>query len=129
MDLKILTPEKVVVEATDVSAVSAMAADGSVGILPHHVPMVTPLQVANLTYTKAGQSHAAAVMGGMLSTDGQHVTILSEAAELAQDVDIVRAEAAKKRAEARLAENKENLDVKRAELAMARALVRLKLKK
>lgn len=129
MDLKILTPEKVLLEESNISEVNAVAVDGALGVQKHHVPMVTPLKPALLTFTKGGTKKTVAVMGGMFSTDGQTVTVLSEAAEQEADIDFVRAEEAKKRAEARLAEQKENLDVHRAEYALAKALARLQLKR
>ncbi len=129
MDLKILTPDKVVVEETGVTEVIAASTDGSFGVQEKHIPMVTPLKSAVLTYIKEGQSRSAAVMSGMFSTDGKNVIVLSEAAELETDIDFLRAEEAKKRAESRLSEKKDNLDAKRAEMALAKAMTRLKLKK
>ncbi|MEB3287900.1 MAG: ATP synthase F1 subunit epsilon [Vampirovibrionales bacterium] len=125
MKLKIVTPERVVLDE-DVEAVYAKAVDGEVGILPKHIPMVTPLEIGSLSYVKAGQKVPAAVMGGLLSTDGYVVTVLSEASELRQDIDKLRAQQAKERAEARLREKAESVDFTRAERALARAAARLK---
>ncbi len=127
MQLKIVTPERVVLEET-VEAVYAHAEDGQVGILPKHIPLVTPLKIATLSYVKNGQKELAAVMGGILSTDGQSVTVLSETAELSGEVDKARAEQARQRAEARKHEFDEHTDMARVEKALARAMVRLSLK-
>ncbi len=125
MKLKIVTPERLVLEE-EVEAVYAKATDGEVGILQRHLPMVTPLDVGVLRYVKNGDKKPATVMGGLLSTDGQSVTILSDAAELSSEIDKTRAQQAKERAEARLRERKDELDFARAEKALARAMARLK---
>jgi len=127
MQLKIVTPERVVLDDT-VEAVYANATDGQLGILPKHVPLVTPLKVAVLSYTKGGQKHLAAVMGGILSTDGESVTVLSDTAELSNEIDTARAEQARQRAEAKLHERSEHTDQATAELALSKALVRLAAK-
>lgn len=126
MRLKIVTPERVVFE-DEVEAVYAKAVDGEIGILPKHIPMITPLEIGSLSYVKAGHKEPAAVMGGLLSTDGFNVTVLSEASELKTDVDKMRAEQSKERAESRLREKAETLDTERAQRALARALTRLKV--
>lgn len=128
MKLKIVTPERIVLEE-DVDAVYAKAVDGELGVLPKHVPMVTPLESALLHYKHNGETHWAAVMEGILSTDGQTVTVLTDAAELAGSVDYARAEKARERAEQRLREKSDELDVARAKASLSRAQVRLKLRK
>lgn len=127
MRLKIVTPERVVLDDT-VDAVYANAVDGQIGILPKHVPLVTPLKIAVLSYTQNGQKQLAAVMGGILSTDGQSVTVLSDTAELSSEIDTARAEQARKRAEAKLHERSEHSDYATAELALSKAMVRLAAK-
>ncbi|MGE0200202.1 MAG: ATP synthase F1 subunit epsilon [Candidatus Melainabacteria bacterium] len=127
MHLKIVTPERVVLDA-EVDSVNALAVDGYVGILPKHVPLVTPLAVGLLEYVAGGKAkEQVAVMGGVLSTDGREVTVLCDAAELRGEVDALRAETARKRAEALLAQKQESVDVQRARLALARAMTRMKL--
>lgn len=126
MKLHIVTPERTVVEE-DVDAVYAKTSDGSVGILPKHVPLVAPLEIGVMTYVKAGQRQPLAVMGGMLKTDGKSVTVLSDAAELSSEIDAVRAQHAKDRAEAQLHQVKDHFDVALAQQALARAMVRLTL--
>ena len=125
MKLKIVTPERVVLD-TDTEAVYAAAVDGEVGILTRHVPMVTPLKIGVLRYTDGGNKKPATVMGGLLSTDGETVTILTDAAELGTEIDRLRAEQAKARAEAALKAKADAADHAEAERALARATVRLK---
>lgn len=126
MRLKIVTPERVVVEE-EVEAVYGNAVDGSIGILPHHIPMATPLAIGVLSYVREGHKLPLAVMGGVLYTDGGNVVVLSDAAELSDEIDVVRAQKAKERAEASLRSHEDAYDAAQVRQALARALVRLKL--
>lgn len=126
MKLKIVTPERIVVE-DEVDAVYCKTTDGMVGILPHHVPLVTPLDIGVMSYVKNGQKLPLAVMGGLLNTDGKTVTVLSDAAELSNEIDLVRAQQAKARAEAELHKHNDRVDMAVTQQALARALVRLSL--
>jgi F-type H+-transporting ATPase subunit epsilon len=126
MRLKIMTPDRVLIDQ-DVEAVYAMAIDGSIGILPKHIPMVTPLAIGLLSYVvQGGPKEPLAVMGGMLSTDGQTVTVLSDAAERGNEIDVARAQQAKARAEAELRQKQEHYDATDVDQALSRAVTRLK---
>lgn len=126
MKLRIVTPERLVVEE-DVEGFYGKTVNGMIGILPKHEPLVAPLDIGLMHYVKNGQKHPLAVMGGMLSTDGQNVTVLSDAAELSSEIDVVRAQHAKERAEARLREISDEVDIARARQSLSRALARLSL--
>jgi F-type H+-transporting ATPase subunit epsilon len=126
MKLKIVTPERMVVEE-EVDAVYGKTIDGMIGILPKHVPLVTPLEIGVMSFVKNGQKKPLAVMGGLLSTDGDSVTVLSDAAELSNEIDAVRAQHAKERAEAELHKLSDRHDIAVAQQALSRALVRLSL--
>jgi F-type H+-transporting ATPase subunit epsilon len=125
MRLKIVTPARVVLDE-EVEALYAYSVDGEFGVLPKHIPMVTPLSIGVLRFVSKGDARNAAVMGGLFYTDGDSATVLSDNAELASEIDSVRAQHAKERAESRLRERDANVDVKRAEMALARALTRMK---
>jgi F-type H+-transporting ATPase subunit epsilon len=127
MKLKIVTPERVVIEEDGVEAVYGKATDGQIGILPKHVPLVTPLDIGVLYYVKAGQKQPLAVMGGLLRTDGDSVVVMSDAAEKSSDIDAARAQSAKQRAESILNEKNDKVDIQRAQRALARSAVRLTL--
>ncbi len=129
MKLKIVTPTRIVFEDTEIDAVYAQTADGEVGILPRHIPLVAPLNICALRYTKDNQTQTVAIMGGLLRTNGNEVSVLSDAAELAAEIDVVRAKHAKERAEARLKQTTDGIDLRRAEMALARSLARLKVVK
>jgi F-type H+-transporting ATPase subunit epsilon len=127
MKLKIVTPERVVIEEDGVEAVYGKSTEGQIGILPKHVPLVTPLDIGVLHYVKAGQKQPLAVMGGLLHTDGSTVVVMSDAAEKSSDIDAARAQNAKQRAEALLHQKNDKVDVQRAQRALARSTVRLTL--
>ncbi|HZG59004.1 MAG TPA: F0F1 ATP synthase subunit epsilon [Anoxybacillus sp.] len=122
--VSVVTPDGPVYEA-DVEMVSAKAQSGELGILPGHIPMVAPLQIGAVRLKKGGNTELVAVSGGFLEVRPDQVTILAQAAEKAEDIDVERAKAAKERAERRLQGQQEDIDFKRAELALKRAINRL----
>ncbi|MBA2871191.1 F-type H+-transporting ATPase subunit epsilon [Anoxybacillus calidus] len=122
--VSVVTPDGPVYEA-DVEMVSAKAQSGELGILPGHIPMVTPLNIGAVRLKKGGNTELVAVSGGFLEVRPDQVTILAQAAEKAEDIDVERAKAAKERAERRLQSKQEDVDFKRAELALKRAINRL----
>lgn len=123
--VSIVTPDGPVYES-EVEMVSAKAQSGELGILPGHIPMVAPLQVGAVRLIKgAGKPELVAISGGFLEVRPDQVTILAQAAETAENIDIARAKEAKMRAERRLSDKQENADFKRAELALKRAMNRI----
>ncbi|RAK20436.1 ATP synthase F1 subcomplex epsilon subunit [Anoxybacillus vitaminiphilus] len=122
--VSVVTPDGPVYEA-DVEMVSAKAQSGELGILPGHIPMVAPLQIGAVRLKKGGNTELVAVSGGFLEVRPDQVTILAQAAEKAEDIDVERAKAAKERAERRLQSKQEDIDLRRAELALQRAINRL----
>lgn len=122
--LEIVTPERKLYEE-DVNMVVVKGAAGELGILPNHIPLVTPLKIAPVKAKKNGKDEWIAVHGGFMEVRKDKVVILAEAAELGKDIDVMRARQAKERAERRLADKASDLDLKRAELALQRALSRL----
>ncbi|WP_047150794.1 F0F1 ATP synthase subunit epsilon [Aneurinibacillus tyrosinisolvens] len=128
--VEIVTPERVVYRG-DARIVVARGADGDLGILPNHIPMVTPLKIAPVLVKKAneGEEDTIVVSGGTMEVRKDKITILAESAELPEEIDVNRALAAKERAERRLAESAGNdLDFKRAQLSLQRAMTRLGVK-
>lgn len=125
MRFKIVTPEQILLEAEG-EAVYAYGPEGRFGVLKGHVPLVAVLEVGVLCYFIGGKRHCAAIMGGLLRTDGHDVLVLSPIAEKGEDIDVIRAEQAKQRAEERLRAQQRDTETQRAELALARALTRIK---
>jgi F-type H+-transporting ATPase subunit epsilon len=124
--LEIVTPEKrVLSEMVDI--VVAPGEEGEFGVLPHHIPFLTKLKVGELHFRSGAATRFVAIMGGYAEVLPDHVTILAPAAEEATDIDVMRAKAARERAERRLAEVKDRFQFVRAEAALQRAIARLKV--
>jgi F-type H+-transporting ATPase subunit epsilon len=122
--VSVVTPDGPVYEA-DVEMVSTKAKSGELGILPGHIPLVAPLEISAVRLKKEGKTEYIAVSGGFLEVRPDKVTILAQAAERAEDIDVTRAKAAKERAERRLQSKQDDIDFKRAEMALKRAINRL----
>lgn len=121
--LKIITPERILLEE-EVSEVYTKSAAGEIGILPDHVAYMTPVEIGVTKYKQDKEKKYVSTMGGLLQVADNVVTILSNNAELGEEIDVARARAAKERAETLLAAGKE-VDVHRAEIALHRAIARI----
>lgn len=126
--LTIITPEKEFYTGEVVELITD-STEGSIGILADHMPLVTPLTptITEIT-TSDGKKLKAFTSSGILEVKDNVVEFLCDACEWPDDVDLIRAESAKKRAEERLKDQNDNIDYKRAQLALARALSRMNLK-
>jgi len=124
--LEIVTPEKALVRE-NVDEVQIPGSQGYLGILPGHTPLLTTLTVGELWYRVGQEKHWLSIAEGFAEVLPDRVTVLANIAERAQDIDVGRAEAAKKRAEERLAGPTGDLDVERARIALLRAFVRLQV--
>ena len=124
--LDIVTAERVVF-SDDVDVVVAPGVEGQLGILPHHAPLMTMLQPGELQVKKGGEEFSLAISGGFLEVRPDRIIVLADAAERAEEIDIARAEAAKRRAEEQLHLRAPDVDAARAEAAMRRSMVRLKV--
>ncbi|GLX70127.1 F0F1 ATP synthase subunit epsilon [Paenibacillus glycanilyticus] len=122
--VEIVTPERKVYAET-ATMVSVKGIAGELGILPNHIPLVTPLRIAPVSIKRDGKVDVLAVGGGFIEVRKDKVVILAESAELANEIDVNRAQAAKQRAEERLAVKRDEVDFKRAELALQRATNRI----
>ena len=122
--LEIVTPEKQVVSDT-AEEVQIPGKKGYLGILPGHAPLITELAVGEIVYRKDGQSQYLSVAWGFAEVLPAKVTILAEAAERPEEIDVPRAQEAKERAEERLKSHDPDTDFERALYALKRAEVRL----
>lgn len=111
----------------DVDIVILPGADGEMGILPHHAPVLTTLKYGVIKIRRNGKEELFAVAGGVAEVQPTIVTVLADAAENIEDIDIVRAKAARKRAEDVLANLSPETD-RDAALVMEAALRRSKLR-
>jgi F-type H+-transporting ATPase subunit epsilon len=124
--LEIVTPEKLVVKGAAEEA-QIPGLNGYLGILPGHAPLITELSVGVISYRGEGETHSLAVAWGFAEVLQDKVTILAEAAERPQEIDVARAQKSKERAEQRLKSNDPQVDYDRAEDALQRAETRLKV--
>jgi len=123
--LEIVTAEGTVF-ADDVNEVVAWGIEGQLGILPHHVPLMTMLQPGDLLIKKDNEEHYLAISGGFLEVRPDKVIILADACERAEEIDIERAEAARRRADEILKTRPPDVDTAAAEAALRRSLARIK---
>ncbi len=126
LQLDIVTAERLMY-SDEVQSVVAPGTAGELGILPNHTPLLTSLSPGELRVTKDGEQTAIVVSGGFLEVIGNHVTVLADTAEQADDIDIERAEAALKRAEERVAAADSAMDLERALAAMRRSRARVNI--
>ncbi len=125
--LDIVTAERAVY-SEDVSMVITPGVLGQLGILPHHAPLMSMLVPGELIVKKGGDELCLAISGGFLEVRPDRVIVLADTAERAEEIDISRAEEAKRRAEQQLAEKyAPAADAARVEAALRRSLIRLKV--
>jgi F-type H+-transporting ATPase subunit epsilon len=113
-----------------VDEVEIPGADGYFGVLPGHTPLLATLQVGTLWYRKGpggDDKHYLAIAFGFAEVQPDRVTILAQIAEKADEIDLARAELAKKRAEERLAKPTMDMDFERARISLLKSLVRLQV--
>lgn len=129
IDLEIVTPDRLVVRER-VDELQIPGSEGYFGVLPGHTPLLAALAVGELWYRQGSQKRYVSIANGFAEVLPDRVTILAQIAERADDIDVERAESARKRAEARLAQppgrgDAGDLDYARARLALEKALSRL----
>ena len=123
--LQIISPDRVFYEG-EVSKLELNTSEGEVGIYKRHMPMTMIIVPGVMIITQDdGEVKEAALHGGFLEVLPDKVTIMAEVVEWPEEIDVHRAEEAKKRAERRLAEHPDGLDVLRAETALHRAMARI----
>jgi F-type H+-transporting ATPase subunit epsilon len=127
--LEVVTPERQVL-STEVDEVSAPGTLGYFGVLPGHTPFITTLGVGELSYRSGNQWEYLSITWGYAEVLPNKMSVLTETAEMAEEIDLERAERAKRRAEERLREwstTVADVDFERASAALERALTRLQV--
>ncbi|MBC7223155.1 MAG: F0F1 ATP synthase subunit epsilon [Anaerolineae bacterium] len=123
---EVVTAERLLFSG-EVDLVLAPGIEGQLGILPNHAPLITALLPGELIVRQGDEEIVFAVGGGFLEVVHNKVTVLADSAERAEEIDVERALAAKRRAEERLAQRRaEDIDHARAEAALRRAMARLR---
>jgi F-type H+-transporting ATPase subunit epsilon len=126
LTLEIVTPERALV-SREVDEVQLPGAEGYFGVLPAHTPLLATLQVGELWYRVGQEKHYLAVAFGFAEVLPDRVIVLAQIAERPEDIDVPRAEAAKRRAEERLAQPHFEMDLERARIALMKSLIRLQV--
>ena len=124
IDLQIVTPDRLLVHEP-VDEVEIPGSEGYFGVLPGHTPLLASLAVGELWYRKGQEKFYLAIAFGFAEVLPDRVTILAQLAERAEEIDVERAESARKRAEDRLAHSRPDIDFERARIALSKSLARL----
>lgn len=124
--LEVVTPERIAL-SEEVQFLVIPAMEGELGILRSHAPIVAGLKIGVLRYTMPnGDIHYMALSGGLMEVIDNEAKVLVETAEHGREVDLLRARAAKERAERRLAERQDQISYVRAQMALLRAIARIR---
>jgi len=126
IQLQIVSADRSLVNET-VDEVEIPGSDGYFGVLPGHTPLLAVLGAGELWYRQGAAMHYLAIAFGFAEVQPDRVTILAQIAEKAEEIDLARAEAAKKRAEERLARSTVDMDAERARIALLKSLIRLQV--
>ena len=124
LGLEIVTPDRKFYE-DEVDMVVLKTIEGDMGVLYDHVPTVVPLSIGAIKLKQVGKIKQDACAGGFVNITEEKVTVITDAAEWPEEIDKIRADSAKKRAEERLNQKDDDIDFKRAKLALAKAMNRL----
>ena len=126
--LRIITPDRVFYEGT-ADMIEFNTTEGEIGVLPGHIPMTVIIKPGVLTITEKDEVKEAALHSGFVEILPDRMTILAEVVEWPGEIDLERAEAAKRRAEERIKSHPPETDMARAETALMRAIARIQVLK
>ena len=126
LKVDIVTAERLVYSEEGVDEVIAPGIEGELTVLPMHAPLMTMIKPGIMRIVKGNEDIDMAITGGFLEVRNDRVTILADAAERAEDIDVVRAEEARRHAERALEERVSEIQIVEAAAELQRALIRLK---
>ena len=127
LHLEIVTPEKLAY-ADDVDSVQLPGSEGELGVLPHHAPLLSMLGVGELRIRKAGTEESFAIVGGFLQVLPDRVVVMAEMADMASEIDLERAQEARRRAEQTIDSGvTEPADLAAARASLQAALIRIRV--
>jgi F-type H+-transporting ATPase subunit epsilon len=126
LQLQIVSADRSLVNE-QVDEVEIPGADGYFGVLPGHTPLLALVGTGELWYRQGRETHYLSIAFGFAEVQPERVTILAQVAERAAEIDVARAEAAKRRAEERLARATMDMDFERARIALLKSLIRLQV--
>ncbi len=125
--LKIITPHGVYQEV-EIDQINLRTTAGQIGILAHHIPLASAVEISQMNYIIDGKKTYFAVAGGFVHVNENETTLIANAIESQEEIDLKRAEQAKQRAEDRLKNKNPDTDILRAEIALRRAITRIHVK-
>ncbi|HAV64187.1 MAG TPA: ATP synthase F1 subunit epsilon [Verrucomicrobiales bacterium] len=128
LKLEIVTPEARTY-SEDVDMVTLPGVEGEMGIFPMHIPLMTQISAGEITVRKSGEEFFLAVGEGFVQITGEKVSVMTDMAIKAEDIDETKAEEARRRAEARLAEKLDDEESATVQAALAHSLAQLKVKR
>jgi F-type H+-transporting ATPase subunit epsilon len=127
IQLEIVTPERLAYSDM-VDSVQLPGSEGELGVLPHHAPLVSTLGVGELRIRKGGVEESFAIVGGFLQVRPDRVVVMAETADLASDIDLEKAQEARREAEKALETGyQEGADLAMARAALQQALLRIRV--
>ncbi len=126
LKVDIVTAERLVYSEEEVDRIIVPGVVGELGVLPQHAPLLTMMQPGVMRIVKGNDEVEMAITGGFIEVRENRVTVLADAAERAEEIDEVRAEEARRRAQRRLEERTAEIDLSQAQAALAHSLARLK---
>ena len=126
--LEVATPDKGEIYKNDINMLITRSICGELGILPKHANLLTALIPHAMRIKEGGGEVQLFVSGGFMEVTPEKITVLADAAETPDDIDVERAKAAYQRASERIAKKNADIDIDRAEAALARAKARLLVK-
>ena len=125
--LEIVTPERLAY-SDEVDAVVLPGSEGEIGVLPHHAPLVSTLGVGELRFRKGGVEESFAIVGGFVQVRPDKVVIMAETADMASEIDLEKAQEARREAERALESGyTEGADLSAARAALQQALLRIRV--
>jgi F-type H+-transporting ATPase subunit epsilon len=125
--LEIVTPERLAY-SDEVDAVVLPGSEGEMGVLPHHAPLVSTLGVGELRIRKGGAEESFAIVGGFVQVRPDRVVVMAETADMASEIDLERAQEARREAERTLESGyHEGVDLSAARAALQQALLRIRV--
>jgi F-type H+-transporting ATPase subunit epsilon len=124
--LEIVTPEKIVYK-NEVDEVIAQTSEGQISILPDHIGLVTQIAPGEIIIKKGSSEQSIAITGGFLQVANNSISILADYAERAEEIEVLKAQEAQKRAERIMKEKTSEKDFKVAEAELIKALTQLKI--
>ena len=126
INLEIVTPDRPLIKE-QVEEVEIPATDGYIGVLPGHTPLLAMLEIGQLWYRKGQEKFYVSIAFGFVEVLPDRVTILAQIAERPEEIDLQRAETARRRAQERLARPTIEMDFERARIALMKSLIRLQV--